>query len=80
MSFEIPHHWDPKIEEIAEARQVTQTQAVDLILQAGIEILQPMNAGHRPSSYASLFGAAAGPGALGSREAVETYLAELRNE
>jgi len=80
MSYDIPQRWEPHIEQIAEAQHISQAQALELIMQAGIDKLQPRLSTKLSFSYVSLFGAAKGSGTLGSREAVELYLAELREE
>ena len=79
MALDILHRWEPQIEQVARAQNITTDEALDRVIEAGLERLIPP-AAQPPVSYASLFGAAKGPGTHGSREAVDCYLAELRNE
>ncbi len=79
MGLDIPHRWEREIEEVARIQKISQREAIDRIIQAGLErfVLSPES----PSaSNASLFGSIKGPGAHGSKEAVDQYLAELRAE
>lgn len=79
MALDVPQRWESQIQEIAQAQHITTDEALDRILAAGVERLMPHVEEPRVS-YASLFGSVKGPGAHGSREAVDRYLAELRNE
>jgi hypothetical protein len=80
MALEIPSRYEPKIEQIAQAQQITRGEAIDRILDAGLERLTTQDA-HPRRSYASFFGVGKGrPGAHGSPEAADKYIQELRNE
>lgn len=79
MALDIPHYWELQIEEIAQAQQITTDEAINRIIAAGVERFTPPTVQPRVS-YASLFGSVKGPGAHGSKEAVDRFLAELRNE
>jgi hypothetical protein len=77
MSFDIPQRYEPQIEQVAQEQHITTDEALDRIIQAGLERFVPMT--KPPSvSYASLFGAA--KNGYGSREAVDRAIAEMRNE
>jgi len=79
VSYEIPHRYEPQIQEIAQAQHISTSEALDRIIQAGIERYVPPP--EEPGvSNASLFGSVKGPGAHGSKEAVDRYIAELRSE
>ena len=82
MSFEIPASIEPEVRRFADAKHISADEAVLQLITAGLKA-QPdeqTKASGRPS-YASMFGAAkGGPGAHGSPEAVDRYIAELRNE
>ena len=77
MALHIPHRYEPQIEQVAQAQHITTDEALDRILQAGLERFAPA-AAEPPVSYASLFGAA--KDGYGSREAVDRAIAEMRNE
>jgi len=49
-------------------------------LKAALQSTPPVAAATTRRSYASFFGAAKGPGAHGSPEAVDRYIEDLRNE
>jgi hypothetical protein len=84
MSLEIPHRYEPQIQQIAEAQHISSHEALDRVLQAGLEKLTPPappSEKGKERSYASFFGSIKGtPGAHGSKEAVDLYISELRNE
>jgi hypothetical protein len=80
MSYNIPHRYEPEIEQIAIAQNISQAKALDRIMQAGIERFQARAADKPSVSYVSLFAAAKGPGTYKTREEVDRYIAELRNE
>lgn len=80
MSYQIPNRWEPEIESIAQAQQINLEEAVDRIVQAGVERFQPHSSGNPRGSYVSLFAAAKGPGTHRSREEVDRYIAGLRDE
>lgn len=77
MGLNIPHRYEPQIQEVANAQHITTDEALDRILQAGLERFVPPAIQPRVS-YASLFGAA--KGGYGSREAVDRAIAEMRDE
>lgn len=79
MSYEIPHGYEAQIEHVAHSWQITTDEALSRILQAGLERITPL-AESTPGSNVSLFGSVTGPGPRGSKEAVDRYLAELREE
>ena len=79
MSYDIPPRYEPQIQEIARAQHISKQEALDRVIQAGLERIVSLP----PQPYvsnASLFGSVSGPGAHGSKEAVDRYIAELRNE
>ncbi len=87
MTFDIPQQYEPTIQEFALTQHISTEEALDRIIQAGLERYVPTDRTPvdsdlpRARSYASFFGVAIGrPGAHGSREAVDRYIAELRNE
>ena len=80
ISFDIPQRWEPQIEQIAQAQHISTDEALDRVIEAGVEKFQLSSAVEPRVSYASLYGSVKGPGAHGSREAVDRYLAELRSE
>lgn len=79
MALSIPSRYEPKIEEVAQAQHITKYEALDRVLEAGLErLIPPATAPRR--SYASFFGVAKGrPGAHGSPEAADLYIAEQRS-
>ena len=80
MALNIPASYQPKIELVAEAQHISTDEALGRILDAGLERLTPTSVKPR-RSYVSFFGVAKGrPGAHGSPEAADRYIAELRNE
>ncbi len=80
MSLDFPNRYEPQIQQIAEAQHISLAEALDRIMQAGIERFQPLACDKPRVSYVSLFGAAKGPGTHKTREEVDRYIAELRNE
>jgi hypothetical protein len=81
MSYEIPHHYEPQIEQIAQEQHISHAEALDRILRAGIERFQPIPATAKSPpqrSYASFFGAV--KNGYGSPEAVDRAIEEMRNE
>ena len=87
MSYVIPERYEPQIQEFAQAQHISTDEAFDRIVRAGLERFVPIAANPidretAPArSFASFFGVAKGrPGAHGSREAVDRYIEELRNE
>lgn len=79
MALVIPDSWERQIQEIAQAQHISTDEALNRIIAAGVERFSPPSV--QPQvSYAALFGSVKGPGAHGSREAVDRYLAELRIE
>jgi hypothetical protein len=79
MSLNIPSHYEPQIQQLAAAQHISTDEAVDRVVKAGLERFVPITM-EPPVSNASLFGSVNGPGAHGSKEAVDRYLAELRAE
>ena len=79
MALDVPHRWESQIEEIAQAQHITTDEALNRVIAAGVERLTPSGTEARVS-FSSLYGSVKGPGAHGSREAVDRYLAELRSE
>ena len=77
MSLNIPHRYEPQILEVANAQHISTDEALDRIIQAGLDQFVPP-AVQPPVSYASLFGAA--KDGYGSREAVDRAIAEMRQE
>lgn len=79
MGLDIPRQYERQILQVAEEQRISSVEAVNLILQAGLDRL---TAGYIevPVSYVSLSGAAQGPGVHKTREEVDRYLAELRDE
>ncbi len=80
MSLNIPSAWEPQIQVIADAQQISTEKAFDRIIQAGVKRFQTPTTGKPRVAYASLFGSVTGPGAHGSTEAVDRYIAQLRSE
>jgi len=79
MALNVPPRYEPKIEQLAQSQHITADEALDQVIRAGLDQLAA--ASHKPRvSYASLFGAAKGPGTHKSREEVDRYIAELRAE
>jgi len=79
LGLDIPHRYEPQILQLAQSQHISRDEALDRILQAGLERLgTPAELGS--TSYASLFGAVKGAGAHGSQEAVDRHIAELREE
>ena len=79
MSFDIPRQYEPKIRQFAQSQHITTDEALNRIIQAGLErVTAPVESPR--VSYVALFGAANGPGTRKSREEVDRYIAELRNE
>lgn len=79
MSLAVPHQWESEIEQIAQEQHITMSEALDRIIQAGLQRL--ISSPEQPVvSNAGLFGSVNGPGAHGSKEAIDRYLAELRSE
>jgi len=77
MALDIPSRYHQKIERVAQAQHITADEALDRILDAGLERMAPET--DQPAvSYASLFGAA--KGGYGSREAVDRAIAEMRSD
>jgi hypothetical protein len=71
------------IQRIVEADQATPEEVLERLVDQGLKLaLANKSSDHTlpRRSYSSLFGAAAGPGTHGSRESVDQYLSELRNE
>lgn len=82
------------VRQLAEAEHITPEQAAARLLIEGAsrrenavrakdpigmdEAMARVRAEHR--TYASFFGSVTGPGAHGSPEAIDRYIAELRNE
>jgi len=79
MGYNVPIQYEPQIEQVAQAEHISGDEALDRILRAGLERLIP-TAEQPKVSNASLFGSVKGPGAHGSKEAIDRYLAELRAE
>jgi len=79
MNYDIARRYEPQIEQVAQAKHITTDEALERIIQAGLERLVPI-ADQLPVSNAALFGSVKGPGAHGSKEAVDQYLAEMRAE
>jgi len=77
MALDIPQRYQLKIERVAQAQHITTDEAIDRILDAGLEQFALPNV-DSPVSYASLFGAA--KSGYGSREAVDRAVAEMRDE
>ena len=84
MGLDIPHRWEPQIEEISQAQHISLDEAIDRVVQAGVKSLQADPAlASVPTRrcYASFYGSIKGrPSAHGSKEAVDKYIAELRDE
>jgi hypothetical protein len=83
MHYNIPQHIEPQIQEVAQAQHISENEVLDRIFKAGWEqfagtLPNKETAPRRP--YASFFGAAKGPGTHQTREEVDRYIAELRNE
>ncbi len=82
MALDTPQRYQSKIELVAQAQQITPNEALDRVLDAGLERLIPAKvvlAEDQPRvSYASLFGSV--KNGYGSREAVDRAIAEMRNE
>ena len=77
MHFEIPREFEPKIQQVADSEHISEQEALDRIIRAGLELFVS-KAQHPPASYASLFGAA--KSGYGSREAIDRAIAEMRSE
>lgn len=77
MALIIPPHSHPRIEQFAQAQQITTGEELDRILEGGLEQRVPSTAQTRVS-YAPLFGAA--KNGYGSREAVDRAIAAMRDE
>jgi len=82
MSYAVSPEFDSQIEEIAQANHISPDEALDRIVRAGLTQMSPaLNEPPPARTYASFYGVLAGrPGAHGSKEAVQRYLAELREE
>jgi len=84
MQYDIPQEYEPQIQKVARAQHITESEVLERIFKAGLEQFAATPSGKdttRSRSYASFFGVAKGrPGAHGSREAVDRYIAELRDE
>lgn len=88
MSFDIPPLHIPDnsreaqvIQAIMIRDQVTAEEAVRAALRGmTIENAESATVLAPRRSYASFFGVVKGPGAHGSREAIDSYVSELRNE
>jgi hypothetical protein len=79
MSLNIPRQYESQIKEIASAQHISTDEALDRVIQAGLQRFVPPSKSPRVS-YASLFGAATGPGTYKAREEVDRYISELRAE
>jgi hypothetical protein len=82
------------VQQLAAAEHITPEQAATQLLIEGAnhhgmktpvedltgmtEAIARVRAEHR--TYASFFGSVTGPGAHGSKEAVDRYISEMRNE
>lgn len=79
MSLTISPRHEPRIALVAQAQHISTDEAIDRILDAGLDVLVPQTNQPR-RSYESFFGVAKGrPGAHGSPEAADRYIEELRN-
>ena len=85
MSFDIPQmhipdntHEAKVIEAVVKRDNVTADEAILRILRSVPTAASQQHAPRR--SYASFFGSIKGPGAHGSKQAVDRYIEELRNE
>ena len=95
MNYNVPQRYETQIQEVAQAQHISDSEVQDRIFKAGLERFVPSLTANPQSdldkavadakaehpTYASFFGAVKGrPGADGSKEAVDRYIAELRNE
>jgi hypothetical protein len=85
VSIELPASLESTIRAYAAAERLSAEDAVLRLIEAGLKIEEEHRAlardssRHRPS-YSSLFGAAKTGATYGTPEAVDRYIAELRNE
>jgi hypothetical protein len=79
MSYDVPIRYEPQIQQIALAQHISTAEALERVIQAGIEqFVQQVE--RPPEPYSKLFGSVTGKGAHGSKEAVDRYIQELRSE
>ena len=84
MSYDIPQRYEPQIKQFAHAQHISMNEALERILQAGLEQVVPTDtktvdeAPAPARTYASFFGSI--KNGYGSPEAVDRAIEEMRNE
>jgi len=79
MALAIPPQYYADIEKVARGQHISTDEAVERVVQAGLEQLSHTELPAR-TSFASLFGAATGPGTRRSPKEVDRDIAEMRTE